>query len=196
MAEAFLAGLGWDTSTLVDDGVQSATLDNREDVTFRWRVPARTYAWTAPDGSTEEGFVRLSVRVQGAEVGFYSETLVAPEGLTRVRSRQGNQAAALQLFLLPFVFLVTAIVVLVREVRRNARFVPWGRAATLGFVLALMGSVFMTLMQWTSSTYAYSTSATWTSHLAFMGFGGAIFGALMFVGYFVLIALADPLGRR
>ena len=195
-AEAFLRELGWDPTTLVDDGVSSTSLENRVDRTFQWRVSEFTYTWPVPGGETEEGFTRLTVRVQGDVVGFYSNAFVVPESFQRARARQSNQASAVQLFLLPFVFLLIAIVVVVKEVRRDIRFVPWGRAALLALVLGLLGGLTLTMMQWTSSTYNFQTSTTWSSHLAFMGFGALLFGFLIFGGFFILAALADPLARR
>jgi len=189
VAEVFLRaerGLDLARYRLVAD--ELATRPSRLDYTFTWEQK---------DLKLRDATVRMSVTVQGDQVGGFREFLKIPERWIRdyERLRSHNDLLGTIATTSYALLMLAAIVVVIRRVRREREKGRGSGALAIGGVVAALFIV----AQWNDfavQTQSWSTNTTYASMVALYMFVTAISG--VFVGLFIAVmaAAGEPLYRQ
>ncbi|MCC7262892.1 MAG: CPBP family intramembrane metalloprotease [Candidatus Latescibacteria bacterium] len=187
LAEAFLAGLGRDPLGLEFVEYQTLSRPGRTDFSFTWKLAGF---------EVRDATYRLSVGVQGDEVGSYSEGLKVPEAWQRgyQQLRSANEATGMVAGLLLVLTWMALLFCLVRSARRQE--VRWKPALVFGLI-ALVLTLLSQLNELPVSIHdGYQTTETFAAFLTH-----ALLVALMAgvgTGLFItfIVAGAEPVYRR
>lgn len=187
LAEGFLAGMGRDLAGLEFVEYQTLARPGRTDYAFTWKLAGF---------EVEDATYRLSVGVQGDEVGRYAEGLKVPEAWQREyqQLRSANEATGM-LALLFMVFTWLALLFcLVRSARRQE--LRWKGASLFGLIAFALTFLSQINELPVNIHNAYQTTQTFGSFLtrsllvALM----AGLGAGLFIAF--IVAGAEPVYRR
>lgn len=196
LAQRFLTqAMHADWQAWEDLGVERQQRPHRTDFVFTWKDRAPLEP-DAPAGSAiAQAEHRHVVRVQGAEVGAYSEYVKIPQQWTRdfAQLRAKNIAAGeVDSGLLLIVF-VALLFVLVMRVRLND--IRWRTAVWIGVAGAIL-SFLASLNSLGAARFAYDTRQPFSSFLttALLGYAASAVGVGVFL--LVLTAAAESLYRE
>ena len=187
LAERFLAEtMGRDLAELTFVEAEITERPNRSDHTFTWKLS---------DFEVSEATYRLMVRIQGDQVGRYSEYLKVPEAWQREYQelRSYNEATGLVAAVLMILTWIAMLVILAQSIR--ARDVRWKTVAVftaIAFALTFLAQVNTLPL----TEYNFDTTETYGSFLT----GHLLSALLSALGQAVLIGFltagAEPIYRR
>jgi hypothetical protein len=125
LAEGFLAALQRDSGTLEFVEVQTLDRPGRTDYSFTWKLAGF---------EVKDATYRLSVGIQGNQVGSYAESLKVPEAWQRdyQQLRSANEATGQVAALLLILTWIGLLYCMVRSARRQE--VRWKSAAVFGLI--------------------------------------------------------------
>jgi membrane protease YdiL (CAAX protease family) len=160
--------------------------------------PARTdhtFTWKIGKVNLGEGSLRLTVEVDGDQVGGYREFVKVPDQWSRdyqtLRSRNDSAQMVDQLFM---VFLSAGMLIML-VMRIRDRDVPWRLAILVGLVgtgLYFLGSI----NDFTMEAFAYRTTDPYTSFLVTYILQAVLSSVGVGVFIFLLIASGEPVYRE
>jgi membrane protease YdiL (CAAX protease family) len=187
LAEEFLAALQRDLATLEFVEVQVIDRPRRTDYAFTWKLAGFAVG---------EATYRLSVGVQGDQVGRYAESLKVPEAWQREyrQLRSANEATGMVASLFLILTWLGLLFCLVRGARRQE--VRWKGAAVYGLIAFALTFLSQLNELPVSIHDAYQTTQTFASFLTrtllvalLAGLGAGLFIAFVVAG-------AEPVYRR
>ena len=164
------------------------------------RKPHRTdysFVWEREDLHLRDAPYRVTVTVQGNEIGGYSEFLKIPEAWTRNydEKRDVNELCTAIAGVPTLGILVASFVLLIVYItRRQVRWktaIPWGWLVVLGIVTLASG-----LNDLPQSFFNYSTTQNWPSFLAQSAFEILRRTLGWVLGYWLLLLVADAIYRE
>jgi hypothetical protein len=160
IAESFLTGQGWDLAELGSIEASSERRDNRTDHTFTWEKVGTSVAWMPDSAEAGSGAVRVTVDVQGDEVGRFRHFLHVPEGFRReFESTQSvGQLLAIAALASMFVLVLVALGITIARYRRGD--IRWGPAATITATVTVL-FIAQGFSLWPSAKFQYPTEIPW-----------------------------------
>ena len=187
LAERFLSDtMGRDLAGLTFVEAETTERPNRSDHTFTWKLS---------DFEVSEATYRLMVRIQGDQVGRYSEYLKVPEAWQREYQelRSYNEATGLVAAVLMILTWIAMLVILTQSIR--ARDVRW-KTVTVFTAIAFALTFLAQLNTLPLTEYNFDTTETYGSFLT----GHLLLALLSALGQAVLIGFltagAEPIYRR
>ena len=187
LAERFLSDtMGRDLAGLTFVEAEITERPNRSDHTFTWKLS---------DFEVSEATYRLSVGIQGDQVGRYSEYLKVPEAWQREYQelRSYNEATGLVAAVLMILTWIAMLVILTQSIR--ARDVRW-KTVTVFTAIAFALTFLAQLNTLPLTEYNFDTTETYGSFLT----GHLLLALLSALGQAVLIGFltagAEPIYRR
>ena len=187
LAEGFLSGtMGRDLAGLTFVEAEITERPNRSDHTFTWKLSGF---------EVSEATYRLTVGIQGDEVGRYSEYLKVPEAWQREYQelRSYNEATGLVAAVLMVLTWIAMLVVLTQSIR--ARDVRW-KTVTVFTAIAFALTFLAQLNTLPLTEFNFDTTETYGSFLT----GHLLSALLSALGQAVLIGFltagAEPIYRR
>ena len=187
LAERFLSGtMGRDLAGLTFVEAETTERPNRSDHTFTWKLS---------DFEVSEATYRLTVGIQGDQVGRYHEYLKVPEAWQREYEelRSYNKATGLIAAVLMVLIWIGMLVALTQSIR--ARDVRW-KTVTVFTAIAFVLTFLAELNTLPLTEFNFDTTGTYgsflTSHLLWALLGAL--GQAVLIGF--LTAGAEPLYRR
>ncbi len=185
IATSFLASQGWMVSELE---VVSAVTDvkaNRTDHVFIWRASPETIAW-AGDG---DGEARVSVRVQGDQVGGYARWLQVPQDFSRELQNTLSVGTLLAVGSIVITVLLTLAAAVIAIARYRSGDVNWRTAIVCGVLVGTMFAISIAT-NWPQAQFGYQTQISWTVFI-----GSALLGlVLLSVFYVVFVTFPTAAG--
>ena len=187
LAEAFLVSMQRDPSGLEFVEVQTIQRPQRTDYAFTWKLAGF---------EVKEASYRLSIGIQGDQLGSYAESLKIPEAWQRdyQNLRSANEATGMVAALLLVLTWVGLLYCLVRAARRQE--VRWKSAAIFGLVafaltfLSQLNELPISIHDTYQTTQTFGSFLTRTLLLALL----AGLGAGLFIAF--IVAGAEPVYRR
>ncbi len=187
VAEAFLAGMERDLLGLEFVEFQTFARPDRTDYTFTWKLAGF---------EVKDATYRLSVGVQGDEVGSYAEALRVPEAWQREyqQLRSANEATGMVAALLLILTWLGLLYCLIRSARRQE--VRWKAAALFGLIalvltfLSQVNELPVSIHDTYQTTQTFGSFLTHNLSVALM----AGLGAGLFIAF--IVAGAEPVYRR
>ncbi len=176
IASAFLANEGWGVAELEAVSAVSDVKANRTDHVFIWRASPETIAW-AGDG---EGEARVSVRVQGDEVGGYARWVQVPEDFSRELQNTLSVGTLLAVGSIVITVLLTLAAAVIAITRYRTGDIDWRTAIVCG---ALVGTMFAISIatNWPQAQFGYQTQISWTVFI-----GSALLGLVLLSVFYVV----------
>lgn len=195
LAETLVRARGWDLAAWERVEASSQKRENRTDHRFTWERRGSTIPWREDDPEAGTGAVRLSVAVQGAEVGEYRHFLKVPEEFRRELEKTTSVGLVLTVAALVFTALLALVALGLAIARSRRDEVRWRPAITLAGVVAGLLLV-QQATAWPLLEFGYETSLQWPAYVG-IAVGGVLLLALLYAMFVVFTAGAgECLGRE
>lgn len=138
LAAAFVTSeLGIDLADWRLEDQSTEALDNRLDHSFTWEMEGSEIEWRPEDPEAGTASVRLSVQVQGSEIGGFSRYLDVPERFQRELSSETSVGNLLGLVSLALMFALVVIALVLAIVLYKRDRIRWGGGLWLGSIVAV-----------------------------------------------------------
>ncbi|NIM51624.1 MAG: CPBP family intramembrane metalloprotease [Gemmatimonadales bacterium] len=195
IAEAFLQERGWNLDEFERVEASSEKQDNRTDHHFTWEKSGSTVTWQPDDPESGSGSVRVSVDVQGDQIGSYRHFLRVPEDFERDLGQTLSVGGFLAIgsLGLTFVLILIALGLTIARYRRDD--IRWRPALQLAGLVTLL-FIGQGIASWPRVKFTYQTELAWGAYV------GTLLVGLLFVsvlyGIWVLFAATagESLGRE
>jgi len=176
IASDFLADQGWVVGELEDVSAVTDAKANRTDHVFIWRARPETIAW-AGDGNGE---ARVSVRVQGDEVGGYAIWLKVPEDFSRALQNTLSVGTLLAVGSIVITVLLTLAAAVIAIARYRTGDIDWRTAIVCGGIVGTMFAIAIAT-NWPQAQFGYQTQISWTVFI-----GSAVLGLVLLSVFYVV----------
>lgn len=190
VAERFLSDRGWDLTSLEPVQASADRKDRRTDHLFVWQIRGQRIDWEQGRGDA-----RVSVRVQGDQVGGYGRYLHVPEEFSRDFASVLGTGTFLAIASIVITVLLALVALVIAILRFRAGDVNWRLALTCGLIVGLMFAIYM-LTAWPEAQFRYETHMGWGVFL-----GTAVMGLILAAVFYVVFvtfptAAGESLARQ
>ena len=181
-AQDFLAARNFDLGGWERTGESSQQRDNRTDHLFTWDLRGAEIEWSPDDPEAGSGGIRMSVRVQGDEVGSFNHYLRIPEEYSRQYAETLSVGTVLALAAFGITAILSFVAIGIAFVRVRKEELDWKPAISLGVLVGLLLLLFNG-MNWPTLKSTYPTEFSWAAYIGVMIIAlvllSALYGAIV-----------------
>jgi hypothetical protein len=194
LAQDFMRERGWELADFDRVEASSEKLDNRTDHRFTWEKRGSTIEWREGDPEAGTGSVRVTVEVNGDQVGGYRHFLRVPEDFARDLGSTLSVGTVIALGSLGLTFVLLLIALGITIARHKHDDVRWRPAFAAAAVVAVLFAV-AALTSWPTVKFSYPTELPWVAFGASLVFGLLFLAAIYGLWVLFTAGAGESLGR-